>query len=72
MHTSWFLKYSTWESPSKMSRLVYVKFFEETNLVLFNLCAHLRMANSQSFKLKLEVELKLEKLSQKKTHSSIS
>jgi len=49
-----------------MSRLVYVKKLEETNLVLFNLFAHFRMANSQSFKFKLEVELKLEKCSQKK------
>jgi NTP pyrophosphatase (non-canonical NTP hydrolase) len=56
-----------------MSRLVYVKKLkEETNLVLFNLCAHFRMANSQSFKFKLKVELKLEKCRQKKTDGSIS
>jgi hypothetical protein len=55
-----------------MSRLVYVKKLEETNLVLFNLCAHFRMANSQPSNSKLEVELKLEKGSQKKTDSSIS
>ncbi len=52
-----------------MSKLVYVrKLKEETNFVLFNLCGHLQMADSQSFKFKLEVELKLEKCSQKKTH----